>query len=579
MSMRTFSRHLGVAAALAAIAFAIVVPTMVVPLSEHRAGAVAEEAAMRAARHADGALERGERADVLTDRIGAITGHRIRVISRDGSVLGDTGRDGPDIDVPLPDDVRHLVDEVRTRGAMTKKVRLGGQTVAAAGLERGTGTVVLAYRPLEGIAPGFGPIRAAVVSGAFAFAFVTLGFILVLGIWLRPARELGDVARALAKGNFAVRARSERDDELGELGRAIDGMADQLRARVDRLTTEEARLSTVLDAMSEAVFVTDASSRIVLTNAAMNRLVTGTASGRTPIEAIRSPELHAAVRDAQDGGASTVELEIRVGDELRNFVATVARMPGDAGVVVVMHDVTKLKEVDRIRRDFVANASHELRTPLTAIRGYAETLRDGAYMQKDSAERFLDVILRHTIRLQRLVDDLIALSRAESPDSTMELAEVDAAAVVIEVVRGLETNASAKSLTLTLELPADLPLVVSNEPALDQIVVNLVDNAIKYSPTSGTVRIRGSVRDSRVVLEVWNSGPPIAAHHLDRLFERFYRVDPGRSREVGGTGLGLSIVRHLAQRIGADVSVESRRDAGTAFRVALPVTTAPAIES
>lgn len=571
MSSRGFPRHLGLAASLAAIAFVVVVPTMVVPLAEHRAGVVAEEAAMRAARLADAALERGDRADAAADRVGAVTGHRIRVWSRTGEIIGDTAYDLDDLVRSDPEDVRLLVAEIRARGALTKKLRLGGQTVAAAGFERGRGTVVLAYRPLEGIAPGFGPLRAALVSGAFAFALVTLGFAFVLGTWLRPARELGDVARALARGNFAVRAGSERDDELGELGRAIDGMADQLKVRVDRLATEEARLSTVLDAMVEAVFVTDASYRIVITNAAMNRLVTGTVIGRTPIEAIRSPDLHEAVRGAHDGTASNVELEIRVGEELRLFVATVAELPSKAGVVVVLHDVTRLKEVDRIRRDFVANASHELRTPLTAIRGYTETLRDGAVSQKESAERFLDVILRHTIRLQRLVDDLIALSRAESPDSTMELGDVDAAGMIVEVVRGLETTASAKSLTLTLDVPADLPRVHSNESALDQILVNLVDNAIKYTKASGTVKVRAFVRDERVVVEVWNSGAPIPAEHIDRLFERFYRVDPGRSREVGGTGLGLSIVKHLAQRIGAEVSVESRRDVGTSFRVSLPL--------
>lgn len=571
MRRSVLPRNLGISFGLAAITLCVAVPTLVIPLASYRAGAVAEAAALRTVQQVDGALERGERADVLADRIGAVAGHRVIVVNREGQVIGDTARDGAALERPLPEDLRAFASEVRARGSVTKRLTTHHGVRAIAGVERGRGLVLLAFRPLEGITAGFGAIRAASTWGALALAGLTMVFSLALTFLLRPARELGEVARALARGNFSVRAESERDDELGELGRAIDGMADELRARVGLLATEEARLATVLDSMVEAVFVTDAGLRIAISNSALRRLAPGGMTGRTPIEAIRSPELHRAVGEAQGGQATSVEFELRVGDDLRMIAATVAPMPRGGGVVVVMHDVTRLKEIDRIRRDFVANASHELRTPLTAIRGYAETLRDGAYKDPTSAERFLDVILRHTIRLQRLVDDLIALSRAESPESRMDMVDVDAEVLVREVVDGLETNAAQKKITMRVALPAPMPRVRSNDAALDQILVNLVDNAIKYSPEGAEVRVSAEVTGGSVVFQVWNSGPPIAQQHLERLFERFYRVDPGRSRDVGGTGLGLSIVKHLGHRIGAEVSVESAKDQGTSFRVKVPL--------
>lgn len=567
MQRRALPRNLGISFALAAVALIIAVPTLVLPLAEFRQGTRAESAALRSVTSVDGALERGERADVAADRIGAVTGHRVLVLGVDDQLLGDTARDGEALARGLPPALRAFRDEIRARGRVVKTLAHPGGVWAIAGIDRGRGTTLIAYRPIEGIAAGFGAIRAAFLYGSVALAALVIFFSLALTVMFRPARELGDVARALATGNFNVRAPSERDDELGELGRAIDGMADQMRARVSLLATEEARLATVLDSMVEAVFVTDASGQIALTNAALRTLAPSVALGRTPIEAIRSPELHRAVGEAQRGVTGSVDFEVRVADDLRMIAATVAPMPRGGGVVVVMHDVTRLSEIDRIRRDFVANASHELRTPLTAIRGYAETLRDGAYRQASTAERFLDVILRHTIRLQRLVDDLVSLSRAESPDSRMDLIAFDAASVVHEVVQGLETNATSKSVTMKVDLPTDLPEVLSNEGAFDQILVNLVDNAIKYSPEHGEVRVTGTVDTRGLTIDVWNSGPAIAPQHLDRLFERFYRVDPGRSRDVGGTGLGLSIVKHLAHRIGAEVEVESEVGRGTSFRV------------
>jgi two-component system phosphate regulon sensor histidine kinase PhoR len=297
----------------------------------------------------------------------------------------------------------------------------------------------------------------------------------------------------------------------------------------------------------------------------------GRVEGRTAVEAIRSAELHEAVEGALRGESSSVTLEIRVGVESRMLAAQVAPLPARSGVVAVLHDVTELKLADTVRRDFVANASHELRTPLTAIRGFAETLADGAIGDPVLAKRFLGRILEHAVRLQRLVDDLLELSRAESPDVAFTLGPVDVGVAISRALRGLERNAADKRITLSAEGLDDAPLFVEADAvALDHVLVNLVDNGVKYTPDGGRVTVHLDTNpEEGVVIEVSDTGGGIAPQNLPRIFERFYRVDSGRAREVGGTGLGLAIVKHLVQRMGGEVGVESRLGRGTTFRVQL----------
>jgi two-component system phosphate regulon sensor histidine kinase PhoR len=238
------------------------------------------------------------------------------------------------------------------------------------------------------------------------------------------------------------------------------------------------------------------------------------------------------------------------------------------GVVTVFHDVTAERDTDRVRRDFVANAGHELRTPLTAIRGFAETLREGAIDDPASAKEFLEVILRHTRRLQALVDDLADLSRLEEKDLELDHDPVEAGALLDEVVRGLEAQSNARELTVLCSGLHDAPRVLADKRALEQVLVNLVDNAIKYTPPGGEVRGSITTEGDDVIIEVANSGPGIPTKHLSRVFERFYRVDAGRSRELGGTGLGLSIVKHLVSKLGGEITVDSS-GGWTRFRVRL----------
>lgn len=441
------------------------------------------------------------------------------------------------------------------------RVRLFGALLLVGGVVLGSILVVAEPAALlhEGLA-------AAVVLAIAASALLSE---LIARTVREPIRDMTEATDALRGGDLSMRVRSRRQDELGALGVAIDQMADQLVERFEAVRREEGRLRTMLDAMVEGVLVTDPEGKIVLTNAALIRRVGPDLEGRTTIEAIRSPELHEAVQQAIRGRSVNVELELVSGGQSRWLTAHVAPLPKDQGVVAVLHDVTELKRADAVRRDFVANASHELRTPLTAIRGFAETLLDGALTDERTAKRFVGNIVENAKRLQSLVDDLLELSRAESPDSAVELVEVDVAHVAALVLQGVEGRAADKRQQLVLEGAGEVILAQGDSRALDQVLLNLVDNAIKYTPEGGRITVRIAQRGEEVVIEVADNGPGIPRAHQDRIFERFYRVDKGRSRAQGGTGLGLAIVRHLVQRMKGRISVESQVGEGSTFRVTL----------
>lgn len=413
-------------------------------------------------------------------------------------------------------------------------------------------------------------IRSTLLFG-FLLSLVTLAGLAEWGTrrFAGPIAELRRTADALAAGDFSARVRARRRDEIGALGRAIDRMAEQLKERLSEATGEEMRLRVMLDAMEEAVLVTDNESQIVLTNKAFVRLTGSSGNGRTIVEAVRSGELHDAVRVAIGGKRTKITFDLEASREIRTLSAHVAPLPRQAGIIVVLHDITELRRLDAVRRDFVANASHELRTPLTAIRGFAETLRDGALDEPRIAKRFVGNIVDNAMRLSRLVDDLLELSRSESPEAILELEPIDSLAAAGKVLSSLEGKASDKGVQLALEGVSNAPWIRGDAQALDQVLINLVDNGIKYTPSGGRVVVRFRTEPEHLSIEVADTGPGIAASHLPRIFERFYRVDAGRSREQGGTGLGLAIVKHLTQRMGGEVSVQSKAGKGTTFRVRL----------
>jgi two-component system phosphate regulon sensor histidine kinase PhoR len=377
-------------------------------------------------------------------------------------------------------------------------------------------------------------------------------------------------------------------DEVDHLTAVLEELGTAARTHEGAREREARQLRHVLETMIEGVLVIGPDGRISLDNAAVRTLLpsAGTLIGRTPLEALRSLEFDGAVRCVLDGdGPRLLDLAVGAGDDplagapradqppsRRIFRVSLAPLVFDRGraVVAVFHDVSRLRELENLRRDFVANVSHELRTPLAAIKGYVETLRDGDVAPADR-ERFLETVARHTDRLANLIEDLLELSRLESPETRLDIRPAALEPIARRALQLLEGRARQAGIALGCEFPEGLPAVIADAAALEQVFVNLIDNAIKYTGPGGEVFVSAAPREGRVRVSIRDTGAGIPAGELSRLFERFYRVDRGRSREQGGTGLGLAIVKHLVQLHGGEVGVESAPGRGSTFWFTLRV--------
>jgi len=401
---------------------------------------------------------------------------------------------------------------------------------------------------------------ATVLSGAFAKKLsLSVG-------------ELTRAARRMTEGDLSVRTRLVGSDELAELGRALDRLAGSLATTLGQLRAERDLQRRILEAMQEGVAVVDRDGHIVLINPALRAmlLLGGDAVGKLLIETVRHAQLDELLEDAR-ASAETSPMEIDLpGLKPRRILVHAAHLSGDDdGVLVVFVDVTELRRLESLRRDFVANASHELRTPIAAVRSATETLLSGALDDADAAIRFVDIIERNAQRLQSLLEDMLELSKLESNEFKLKRERVELGSVVPIVLGLFRERAEKKGVRLAAELPAALSAVEGDPRALEHVLSNLVDNAVKYCPAGSRIVVSASQEDERVKLVVGDTGPGIAAEHLPRVFERFYRVDAGRSRELGGTGLGLSIVKHMVEAMRGRVSVESEVGRGSTFTVSL----------
>ncbi|HZZ85328.1 MAG TPA: ATP-binding protein [Anaeromyxobacteraceae bacterium] len=331
-------------------------------------------------------------------------------------------------------------------------------------------------------------------------------------------------------------------------------LADLLETRSERLRPKEEPERELLAAIPDAAAVVGKDARIRVANVSADAFAAaGRAAGHTVLELTRSAELAEAVQRALEGSARRLELQLPGAHRI--LVAHLTPLLRGE-VLLLLRDVTQSREAERARRDLVANASHELRTPVTAIHGAAETLLGGALEEPAQARQFVEMIARHADRLARLTRDLLDLSRIESGQWAMNVAPLDAVPLAVNALELYAASAAERRLRLERSLPERL-LVRADPRALEQVLVNLLDNAIKYTPPGGAVTLSGAAEDQTALLSVADTGPGIERHHLPRLFERFYRADAGRARDQGGTGLGLAIVKHLAQAQGGSVGVES----------------------
>jgi two-component system phosphate regulon sensor histidine kinase PhoR len=417
-------------------------------------------------------------------------------------------------------------------------------------------------------------LRSDVGPSLFFRALGLVALLLLVDYFVLPdTREslplVGVIAALAALGTafLAGRAQGSQNRERAE---AAEARAEKAHANaLAELTEERNRLSGILEGMEEGVLLLSSDGHIVLLNAALREmlLLGADAVGKTQLEAIRHADLKELVDQAREGEAITGEIELE-GLKPRRLLVRAARLPGDTGqVFAVFVDVTEVRKLESLRRDFVANVSHELRTPVTAIRSAAETLQTGIPGDPRVLEQFIGIMARNAERLHGLVEDLLDLSRIESQKLKLVAEPLEVRAVFAQVLSLFKERADKKRVELVNAAPASLPRLYADRRALEHVLTNLVDNAVKYG--GGKVVLRADVAGEELLLVVEDDGPGIEARHLPRLFERFYRVDAGRSRELGGTGLGLSIVKHLSEAMGGGVAVESKPGAGTTFIVSL----------
>ena len=393
----------------------------------------------------------------------------------------------------------------------------------------------------------------------------------------RPVEELGRSAWRLASGDVAAPFPASEIAEVAELAGALGGLREQVVERGLLIGRQDTQQEAVLGSMIEGVLAIDGRQRIVGINRAAADLLgleVEQAVGRTLQQAVRNPDLRRFALEAIDC-REPVEDEIALRgatDRTIRLRGTALRdVSGEGGAVIVLDDVTDMQRLESLRRDFVANVSHELKTPVASIKGFVETLLDGAGDDPGDRRRFLEIVGRQADRLAAIIEDLLALSRIEQNEGagTLPLERGPVAAVLAAAADDCATRAADRGVGLDVACPPDLAADV-NQPLLEQAVINLVDNAIKYSPAGGTVRVAAVADGTAVAISVRDEGCGIAAEHLPRLFERFYRVDKARSRTLGGTGLGLAIVKHIVQAHGGTVGVESTPGAGSTFTLRIP---------
>ena len=397
----------------------------------------------------------------------------------------------------------------------------------------------------------------------------------------RTIRDLFAVAGALVRVEPSHREQLSTGDEIGELAGSINEMAQTFRETVGTLAQERDRFGAVLEGMGEALVALDGEGKVTLCNRSALELLQWSESmvGRTLLEAIRQPALHdlvqrAIAQRASDNEKSTQEVEVETQRGTR-LLARATRLTGPGGgVVLVLRDVTELRRLENVRRDFVANVSHELRTPVSTIRATAEALVEGALGDKEHAMRFSRALLRNAERLSRIIADLLNLSRIEAGEQPIEIQPVAIASSVHRALDIVSDTANKRGISLTVDVENGLT-VHADEAAFDHVALNLLDNAVKYTSEGGHVHVHAERRGERVRIEVRDDGPGVAERHRERIFERFYRVDKGRSRDLGGTGLGLAIVRHLMEAMHGTAGFSPNTPHGSVFWLDLPCASQP----
>jgi two-component system, OmpR family, phosphate regulon sensor histidine kinase PhoR len=514
----------------------------------------------------------------------AASGSRVTLIASDGQVLAESQSDSqtmenhanrPEVRAAMADGsgraIRHSV--TLNRDLLYYAVRHD--------VGNGPPIIMRFALPIETVDEVLQSFRRSLWLSSFLILLIAaVAALRISRVFTDRVERLKDFSRRVAAGDFTAIAADSSGDALDDLGASMNRTAAQLDETI-RTLTEERNLSTaILGSMVEGVAVVNGSERLLFANqgfAEILNLKFPPKSGSALVEIVGQTELIEAVRSVLHG-ESRVEAEIVTGTlRQKYFAATVASVrAGDTlGAVVVLHDITELRRLERVRRDFVANVSHEFRTPLTAIQGFAETLLAGAIDDAQNRVRFLEIILEHARRLARLTEDLLRLSQMDSDRLELEIDEVSVSQIVDSCLATAQHRALENGLELSVKVPSNLPTVAGDRRRLAEVLQNLLDNARQYTLPGGEIVLSAEAHELEVVFTVSDTGIGIPRTDQSRIFERFYRVDAARSREAGGTGLGLAIAKHLIEAQGGRIWVESELGKGSHFHFSVPIFEVP----
>ena len=395
--------------------------------------------------------------------------------------------------------------------------------------------------------------------------------------WITPWRQVEELVDQIARGERPRTFLVQGGVQAQRLGLRLEKVSEDLQQLNKQIAKRESGMQTIFSAMHDALLVVDSKRHVILANKAFRNLfaLPEISEGTPLLEIVRDATLDRVIDDAFDRGALVRSDLVLDGSQVELDAVATRNDAGEiTGALVLFHDITELKKIDQVRRDFVANVSHELRTPLSILRGYIETLLDSPEMPREEFSRILGIMERHSKRLDLLAEDLLTLAQLESANPDLQMGKVDLSRFFGEIIRDWEKKLANKHLNMIADVAPELPSICADRARLQEAFYNLLDNAVKYSCEHGEIRLQARQRDKEIVLSVSDKGIGIGKEDLPRIFERFYRVDKARTAEnIRGTGLGLAIVKHIAQLHGGHVEAESELERGTTIRMVLPIVT------
>jgi two-component system phosphate regulon sensor histidine kinase PhoR len=520
--------------------------------------------------------------DMLCKAVGKTGSTRFTVILPSGKVIGDSVNNPEAMEnhVDRPEILQALRGQ---RGVSVRYSRTMEESMMYVGIPlKSKSNIVGVIRtsvPLTSIDEAIQSVQIKIViAGTFIAILAAFLSLLFSRRITRPIEEIKKGAECFANGDLQCRLPAFYSAEIGSLSETMNQMAEELHARINTVKQQRNQIEAMLSSMVEGVIGVDTEEKVIN----MNRAAAGMfgcnpyeAQGRSIQEVVRNTDIQQFITHTLSSG-KPLEKDIVLFSDGERFVNAHGSLLHNAegnqiGALIVLNDITRLRRLENIRREFVANVSHEIKTPITAIKGFVETLREGATQDPQEAERFLGIIGKHVDRLDAIIEDLLSLSRIEQVEEKTEVAlhEGSIREVLVTAVQLCEAKAKEKNIRLELSCNKELKAKI-NAALLEQAVANLLDNAVKYSDTEGIIRIEARQAEDKVSISVRDQGCGIEKEHLPRIFERFYRADKARSRKLGGTGLGLAIVKHIAQTHGGHVTVESKPGKGSTFTIHLP---------